>query len=196
MRRRVTRALSSPSYSGAVLRPVVMSGARPRERASSMTMVFNVAPFPSPPSGGSCLSACPSRSLPGQVNGWGCVNPGTRQPGLGQYHLATSTIEFSNCEVSHKPNGDRAHSLPHDRDGDLRLGGAARAPSPGRGQVEGQAGGRSLGTTSSTGMPSISGVSPTAVQRFTARTMAVAPSGVIFSVCITSPRNRGASCTS
>lgn len=33
--------------------------------------------------------------------------PGTRQPGLGQYHLATSTIEFSNNEVSHKPHGDR-----------------------------------------------------------------------------------------
>lgn len=51
------------------------------------------------------------------------------------------TIEFSNNKVS-RHFGDRAHSLPHDRDGDLRLGGAARAPSPGHGQRGGSRAGR------------------------------------------------------
>ena len=52
--------------------------------------------------------------------------PGTRQPGLGQYHLATSTIEFSNCEVSHKPHGDRART-PRDDAGTAK---PVRGPCP------------------------------------------------------------------
>lgn len=103
------------------------------------------------------------------------------------------TIEFSNSKVR-RHSVDRARTPTTTWAG--RTGTRAVLHPRRHGQVEGQAGGISLGTTSSTGTPSTSGVSSTAVQRFTARTMAVAPSGVIFSVCITSPRNRGASCTS
>ena len=77
-----------------------------------------------------------------------------------------------------RPQGPRAHSL---HDGDGRTG-ARPAPLPQDTDKEDQA------ASTESGAP--------AIHRFTARTRAVAPSGVIFSVCITSPRNRGASCTS